>query len=323
VNAEAWFARMHSPDRTARDESDLQRWLDADPRNAGAYAECEKLAAICSELRSHHALVDELLADNAPRARPARRLSMAPYLGPMAAAAGAAAICVGLYLAIGVPAPEVPRTATTAKGQLREIALEDGSRIQLNSETVLDWRMGSTERRVELRRGEAFFDVARDPRRPFIVRAGSSEVRVVGTQFSVREDGGRLEVVVKEGKVDVIPDSVRTLGPEPPKVELTPGKRLSYDNARNLVRIATVDADRSLTWRTGSLDFDAVTLDEALAEVNRYAAKPLVVVDDRLRDLRVSGRFRVGDTDAVLFALRERFGIEAAETGDRIALRAQ
>ena len=325
MSAEAWFARLHSPDCTKQDEATFDQWLRADPSNAAAYEACEKLSAMSGGLRAHHALVDDLLADagvgSHSHGQSHSRVGGNPIVrATLAAAATIAAVSVGLYLAIGTSAT-APATVVTTKGQQRQLALDDGSKIQLNTDTILDWRITDSERRVTLKQGEAFFDVAKDPRRPFIVRAGSSEVRVVGTQFSVREEAGHLEVVVKEGKVDVVPDSSRATGPAPTKVELTPGKRLSYDNAQNLVRVAIVDPDRSLTWRTGSLDFDSATLEEALAEINRYAAKPLVIDDDRLRVVRLSGRFRLGDTEAVVFTLRERFGIEASETAERIALR--
>jgi transmembrane sensor len=327
VNAEAWFARLHSPDCTNEERTEFEQWLRADPSNTAAYEACKRLAAMSGDLKTHHALVDELLG--VAGVEPSRRRALSQFslewkgVGMRVALAAAATISVvalGLHLARSPLTPSAA-TATTAKGQQRELALDDGSRIELNTDTVVEFRLTASERRVELKRGEAFFDVAKDPARPFIVRAGSTEVRVVGTQFSMREEGGRLHVVVKEGKVEVVPDSARVAGPGPTKVQLTPGKRLTYDEPQNVVRIANVDTDRSLIWRSGVIDFDSATLEEVLSEANRYGVKPLVIEDSRLRDLRVSGRFRAGDIDALAFALKERFGVETVELTDRFVLR--
>ncbi len=209
----------------------------------------------------------------------------------------------------------------TRRGEQRTLELADGSTIQLNTHSSLAYHLSATQRHVELRDGEAFFNVAKDPARPFIVTAGKAEVRVLGTQFSVRRVSGELEVLVKEGTVDVIPEP-RLLGPNAPRrVELTPGSRLRMEAAGEEIRVAAVDVGRALAWRSGVASFDAAPLDEVVAEVNRYAEAPLAIEDDALRAVRVSGRFRVGDVESVRFMLRESFGIESVPHGSVIGLR--
>jgi transmembrane sensor len=88
------------------------------------------------------------------------------------------------------------------------------------------------------------------------------------------------------------------------------------------LEVASVDEDRLTAWRSGSLEFDSIRLDEAITDVNRFARKPLAIGDNKLRDIRISGRFLVGDTDGLLFSLRERFGIQAEEGADRVVLKA-
>jgi transmembrane sensor len=319
VNAEGWFARLHSPDCMPSEREAFARWM-VDPANASAYEACQTISALSSDLRAHRALVDDLLQDAGVSHSEKATSPLARNWTPaMALAATVAALAIGLN-AVFTPNRPLPLTATTERGQQREVMLADGSRIQLNTDTILDWRMTTNERWVHLKRGEAYFDVARDTKRPFVVRAGSSEVRVLGTQFSVREENGRLQVIVRQGKVDVVPDSSRIADVTPTKVELTPGKHLSYNDTDNVVRIAVVDPERSLAWRSGTLDFDAVTLDEAVSEINRYVSRPLVVIDSRLSGLRLSGRFNVGDSAAFLFTLRERFGILATFDRDTVSL---
>ena len=169
--------------------------------------------------------------------------------------------------------------------------------------------------------GEAFFDVTKDAARPFIVRIGNSEVHVVGTQFNVRQVNGELEVVVREGKVNVVPDSTIAPTSNVPRVELTPGNRLRVKTDDNQVMVAQVNPERVTAWRTGMIKFDSIALEDVIEDVNRYTDKPLVIANDSLRRLPISGRFRVGDTESVRFLLRERFDVQSSVEGERIVLR--
>jgi transmembrane sensor len=193
--------------------------------------------------------------------------------------------------------------------------------VTLGAHTEISSNMTTNERRIVMRGGEAFFDVRKDAARPFVVRVGNSEVRVVGTQFNIRERSGEVEVVVREGRVNVVPDS--RIGPSEsiPRVELAAGGRLTVNTSDNQVNVASVDAERLTAWRTGMIRFDAVPLEDVIADVNRYTEKPLVIADDRLRRLPISGRFRVGDTEAVVFLLRERFEVRSEEEVGRVVLR--
>ncbi len=156
------------------------------------------------------------------------------------------------------------------------------------------------------------------------MKAGRSEIRVVGTQFAVRQEADRVEVIVREGVVDVLPDVTRPMGDAavPMTVSLSPGKRLQFAAASSRLDVSAVNAERATEWRSGVIRFEAATLEQMVDEMNRYVAKPLVIEDESLRALEVSGRFRVGDTQGLLFALRERFAIEAVEDRDSIQLRA-
>src|SRR5690606_15944214 len=136
-------------------------------------------------------------------------------------------------------------------------------------------------RRIDLRRGEAFFDVAEDPHRPFVVDAGKKRVVAVGTKFSVRRDGDSIEVIVTEGKVR-IDDAAHPLlggareaaGSAPaadPPVFLTPGAVAHADETGVLVqRKSLLEAEAHLSWRSGVLMFREQTLADAVAELNRY-----------------------------------------------------
>ncbi len=319
--AEEWLARVHAPDCSEADHEAFNDWLRADPRHRSEYEKCETVWTMPERVKADAGVVAELLA-MAPAARVSVAAASKPRTAVWAAAATVALVAIlAAWLPAGFWQGNGPSTITTAKAEQLKVTLADGTVVQLNPLTKLVWSASTTERRVELRDGEAFFSVTKDPSRPFIVRAGDTEVRVVGTQFAVRREGGGVEVVVREGQVDVVPDASKSNALQSEHVSLTPGKRLRVATAPGLVEVSPVDADRLTAWRDGSLEFDSNTLDEVVAQMNRFARRPLAIEDPALRELRISGRFQVGDTEALLFTLRERFAIQVDDRGDRILLK--
>lgn len=316
--AEEWVARMHAADVAERDRAEFYAWVSADPANADAYAQCEALWVVTRQMRSQPALLHESRRTLGSGSNAASRDRKLPR---WALAAGVAIIAISVVLLAPRLARDDIQTATR-KGEQRVIALEDGSKIQLNTDTIVSYRLTERERRVELHRGEAFFDVARDPARLFVVRAGKSEVQVVGTQFTVRQDGDRLEVVVREGKVNVVPDAATLLPAAATQhVELVPGSSLRLEPKDLRIKVTMVDADRAMAWRSGSVDFDAATLEQVVTELNRYAEKPFRIEDDSIRNIPVTGRVRVNDLESIRYMLRESFQVESISRPDSVALR--
>jgi len=318
TTADEWFARRRSPDRTQGEEAAFEAWLAADTSHASEYEECERFWRVPMRLKSQVDLASEALrlanlssvGREVPRAWPGK--------WGVGAALAATVAAMAWYLA---PIDMItPDTVKTARGEQRTVVLSDGSTVQLNTDSIFRAHVTDHERRVDLVRGEAFFDVAHDASRPFVVHVGSSEVRVVGTQFSVREVAGKLEVVVKEGVVNVVPDATRTVA-NADKVELLRGNRLDYDNSQRLVKVAAIDAERALLWRTGVIELDNEPLGEAVEEMNRYSSVPIVIEDPNLRNVRISGGFKTGDSEAFLYALKARFDVTVDRHSDRISLR--
>jgi transmembrane sensor len=186
----------------------------------------------------------------------------------------------------------------------------------LNTDSKAQVGFSETERRIVLERGEAYFEVVRDARRPFIVAAGASEIRVTGTKFTVRRDADSTAVTVTEGSVLVAPIA----GKPPVKLQLGDKAILSESQPRP-VKIAKVDPERANAWLDGYLDFDDAPLASVIAEVNRYAAKPIMLEDQSLAAVHLSARFRVGDVEALKFALKDRLGVQAVDDGGRVLLR--
>jgi transmembrane sensor len=319
TTAEEWAARAQSADLSRHEQMVFDAWLKANPRNAEEYARCNKLGHLAAQLRAHPDLVNAMPA-YAMLAQASHRSPHRPVLW-----AGGLAVAAAMVAMVIAPPSQIrlreSNTFVTAHGEQRQVPLADGSRVNINTSSELTVAFTNNERRVELKRGEAFFDVTRDPGRPFIVRAGDSEIRVVGTKFSVRRDAGSTEVVVTEGKVNVVTDAIHHSPLLPEKIDLLPGNALRLDHASDQVKLASIDPERATSWRSGNIEFDASTLEDVIAEVNRYTAKQFVIEGERLKTIRLSGHFKIGDASSVKFALQEGFQIQAVEHDDEILLR--
>lgn len=245
----------------------------------------------------------------APRT-PARKSRVAGWFG-----AGAAALCV-LALGIGWQAYDPADAAlyATALGEVREVPLADGSHTTLASDSGIDVRLSRRERRIDLRQGEAFFDAAKDPDRPFVVAAGARRVVAVGTRFSVRRDGPDLRVVVTEGTVRLESDPVD--GKALPAALLPAGSVAIAKRDGVLVRsMPLAEAAQLVDWRSGLLVFRDTPLAEAADEFNRYNLRKIVIADAAVADLRVGGSFRWANAEGFVRLLEQGFPVRA-EYGD-------
>jgi transmembrane sensor len=224
-----------------------------------------------------------------------------------AAALLPAALLAGWYLWPGGGAFETPIGATA------NIPLPDGSNVTLNTASRIRIALDDRQRRIELRSGEVFFDVAKDPTRPFIVDAGVRRIVAVGTKFSVRRDGSEVSVIVTEGAVRFDADGAGLL--EAGAVARTIGDEVAVEN--KTVR----EAEEALSWRTGYLTFDETSLGEVAAEFNRYTPRPIRIASARLEDLRITGRFRATNTDAFIRVVENGFRVEVEAGEKEIVLR--
>ena len=207
----------------------------------------------------------------------------------------------------------------TAMGELRTVQLADGSRATLSSDSELGVTLARSERRIALRRGEAFFDVAKDADRPFVVQSGKRSVVAVGTHFAVRADGEALRVIVTEGRVRLTTTPLETTAP----VLLSAGMVTVADAGGVTTRAYPLDrAEEMLSWRTGLLSFRATPLAEAASEFNRYNAHKLVIDDPTVGAIPISGNFRWSNTEAFVRLVERGFALRADHRGDDTVLRA-
>lgn len=227
-------------------------------------------------------------------------------------AAAVAAIVIGVFISIDTT------TYRTAVSENQVVHLSDGSRVTLNTDSKVRVLLTASERRIELQRGEVFFEVSKDPSRPFVVYADGRTVTAVGTRFSVRRVKDDLRVVVTEGKVRVADD---VPGNVEPAVELTAGNIARISDAGVLVRETSIpEAEQSLSWRSGFVMFRATALAEAVAEFNRYNERQLVLADPELAEFRIGGHLRLTNLDAFVRMLEQEYPIRASHEDDRIVL---
>jgi transmembrane sensor len=280
-----WLVRLGSGRATPKDRLAFLRWRQYSAAHEAAAVEAETLLRAVGDTRQ----ADQLRRHGEPLTyrRPVGRRVL--FAG--AALASVAVVTVGLT-SLGPLAALYAGHATGVGGRKR-VELADGSFVILNTATAVSVDYSGKERRVVLHDGEALFDVAKDPSRPFIVTAGDMEVRAVGTAFVVR----LKEVTVSEGTVDV------TIGSRPP-IRVVAGQRLGVGEADRL-KLSMIDIDAATAWQRGRLIFNRRPLESVVAELQRYRAGRIVVLGDRLKALDVTGVFDLDDTDRILRAIEE------------------
>lgn len=318
VQAGEWLARLDRPDATAEDRAAFECWCSADSRHAAAYT---RLAAAWCQLDRVRAL------------RPATGPIDPNFLRPRSFAFNRKFVAVAATLVFAVIAAWLAlpllsgTTYVTGVGGFQRLVLSDGSVLELNTDTSVRVTLDGSMRRVELRRGEASFEIAHDATRPFVVTAGDAAVRAVGTRFNVRRFERSVEVLVNEGRVvvgapDALTDSEASLPPSAPIVKA--GQAAVAQAQRITLSEITPDVSaRKLAWRERMLVFDGTPLSEVVAEFNRYNERRLVLADPSLGTLRVGGYFRPTNLNAFIELLQQHFDVRVASDSDeRIVLSA-
>jgi len=224
----------------------------------------------------------------------------------------------GLTESAGVNYQQQEIIYRTALGERREVLFEDGSVANMNTNSLLAVNFTDKQRSIQLLKGEAYFQVAHESDRPFLVYSERGLVRAVGTAFSVRMKGQKLEVIVTEGRVEiasVTPDEsvmANEIKPNQFLAVLDAGYTAEFDN--DVVElIKTIDLEsisRKLSWQNDMLEFKGESLDEVITEINRYTDKTIVIADAKIRNIRIGGYFKTGEIEALLAVLESGFPIE-------------
>lgn len=310
IEAEAsrLLVRLNS-DPSPQEESEICAWIETDPRHAVAFARAEAAWEAADRLKSAAAditlpPIEQIVSDDDQR-RLSRNIMIA------------AALAVLLFI---VAAIVTVRTFSgvdryeTGVGEVRDVALRDGTALHLNSDSEAEVRFTDVGRKVRLLKGEASFEIAHDPSRPFDVEARSAVIRAVGTAFNVRMRPSVVELTVTRGAVTVHSGN-RSTGHvlagtgaiiQPADVSLTP-------LGPKLIR-------QRIAWRDQMLELDGDTIEQAASEFNRYRAAPILIGDSRVSALRVGGRFRTKDSSDFLSALQVSLPVKVVHGEDGSAM---
>jgi transmembrane sensor len=316
-DAAKWAIRLDSGALAPDEQFELDQWLTADSRHPGAllrarttWSDLDRLAA----LRGKPTGVD---TEHAPVAVPARdvyRLLPKPNRRWLVAAT---LVTVTFASAASWWAVRHTNSYVSDIGEVRHVALSDGSNMVLNTATVAAVHFDNKLREIELSSGEGLFQVAKDPKRPFVVHAGSVSVRAVGTVFSVRSQEQRVDVTVTEGVVELLD----TNGTAIQRVAANEHATVVDKRQVEVQSLAHDEAERRLAWRDGMIDFSGEPLSAAVAEINRHNHRHIIIDDPALGSRPVVGLFRANDLDGFAVTVARALGAQSADEDDAIHLR--
>ena len=310
-SAEAWLARLQSPECGAWEREAFERWRAQNQANTQAYAETEKLHRMAAALAG-----DPLLraASLAARRRGLQRTGgrrLLVWLTVPAALAASVLLVIGSSLfRHGDDAVSIQRYANTAN-QPQVMQLADGTRMVLDADSEVTTHFDSAQREAVLVRGRVEFAVAHQSA-PFEVSVGTNRIRDIGTTFQVCKDGDGVTVGLLEGKVAVTHGS----GEQARTQTLAPDQQIRIAADGSSDGVQPLDAEAAQAWTNGELVFRQRRLDELLTEMNRYSQTKLRLGDPELAALRVSGSFHAGDQMSLVKALHAGWSLRAETSGE-------
>lgn len=294
--ASDWFLRLREPSCSARDKREFEHWLQRSDEHGRAWEKICRTWELMGEIPS--------LQADAQQVRTSTRFASRRFLTGRRVATAIVAMAAVALLTIAAPSLFIAYRAdfVTAVGERRTIPLQDGSTIELGAASAIDTSFSGDGRHVRLLAGEAFFDVAHDPARPFTVMAGDVNVTVLGTAFDVRMASGSTTVELLRGSVDM--RSVET----EERVILTPGDVATFARQTGKITRETVSPADMAEWRNGRLFVNDVTIASVIETLRRYHPAWIRVVDGEIGENRVTGLYDLSNPDGVLDALVKPFG---------------
>jgi transmembrane sensor len=354
AEASEWLARLNGEKVGPTTRSHFIQWLMRSYVNVDAFLDASLILGEISNVKAMppaaelaRAVRDEPRNSNVIHLRPT--YDMAQDVTPVelppltarrsllkVAAAATVAAATGSVSWLAYRAWDREMSLSTRIGEQRSVTLEDGTSIQLNTDTALTVRMEKAVRRIVLLRGEARFEVAKDPNRPFLVSTPQAVVRALGTAFNVRIIEARTVVSVIEGRIRVVnrkdgdaeaaaiasgtasyPEGVETVD----SFELTANGQLSVAASGSVQANGGPPFDRAVSWTKHHIVFVDEPLSVVVAEFNRYSKQPLEIADPALAEHRIDGGFDAFDRAALLEYLNRYQGVQVAEENGRLMMR--
>ena len=349
ATAADWFAKREAGQWRAEDQAHLEAWLDASTANRIAYIRLQTAWERSGRLKALGAGVpagtipprdswgfaaspkgaspvfspETLDRHELQEADEEQYLHQNPTRRAVLSRRFARAMAVSLItaMAIGTTWQFLANNTSsyaTQIGAISAVPLSDGSKITLNTNSQIRVELNATERRIELDQGEAYFEVAKDAARPFIVAIADKRVIAVGTKFSIRREHDDIRVLVTEGRVRIERSGSSSTTPE---TQLTAGSEARTAQAAVLVdRPPPMEVEQLLSWRTGFIVFRDTSLADAVADFNRYTSRKIVIEDPAIASIRIGGNFRSDNADAFISLIQSGFPVRVEQHSDRIVL---
>ncbi len=307
--AAQWFERRNFWNWSPENESEFAEWLNASLAHRAAYVRVEAAWKRTERLTVLKSAVH-------PQTQTAPRASARFWFFGAAAAAAAIVAVLGANTFWVAEKPETQIYATAIGGR-ETLALTDGTKIELNTDTQLRTQITARERRVWLDKGEAYFQVKHDAAHPFIVIAGNHQVTDLGTKFVVRREDAKIEVSLVEGRAQV--DALNSKA-NAPSVQMVPGDVVVASANRIETQKKPVAAlSTDLSWRQGLLVFKRTTLDQAAAEFNRYNREKLVIAENAAQ-LKIGGTFQSDNIADFAEVAKDVLGVRIERRGDQTVI---
>jgi transmembrane sensor len=302
AEAAIWIARLHDEQRSPDLDSRIQTWLAESEVHRQAF---ERLTRVWEDSGALQMRATLAAAPRVGSEDKRYRIPLRGWLPPLFAS---------ILLAVGVGAVRLwsSNSIVTGVGQQQVRLLPDGTRLMLNTDTRLEVLYDSHTRRIRLIRGEASFDVARQPAWPFVVSVDGREIRALGTSFIVRHDAPQtFSVTLVEGRISVS---------DAPQAMLAAGERLQLSKSAPAI-VDRPEIARLTAWEQGRVEFEDTPLVDAAAEMNRYSTKRVVVDDAVAAKLRIGGVFRAGDSEEFVRIAAVALGLQVEHRRGELRLR--
>jgi len=308
-SAAEWVAdRRNTEDWTPERQAELDAWLAQSLAHRVAYIRID----------ATWRRTDRLAALRRPKREPGDGASSRrPFWMRIALALGLVAVAATV-ITENILKHTSEQTFATAIGGREQVILGDGSRIELNTNTLLRVSLDENTRSITMDKGEAYFQVKHDAAHPFVLIAGHHRVTDLGTQFFVRRDIDRLKVSLVEGRArfETTDNAARVSS-----LELSPGDEVvATQDGVTLVKKPVDVMKGSLGWRRGVVVFSDTSLADAAAEFNRYGRKKMVFADPKLASLTIEGTFQTNNIEAFADVLQAALGLRAEDRNGTIII---
>lgn len=305
----AWVVRLHNSRIAPEDHQAFETWKAKSPTHVRVF---QKVSAIWGDPDLQAAATQRAQEPSSaflhqPSAPPRRWLQHAVALA-------ACAVLITIAIAHYDPLTWLQADYRTVVGEQRTIALPDGSTVILNTQTAIATSFDQTARRVRLLKGEASFNVQADSHRPFVVESQQTTTRAVGTEFMVRIQQDHEQVTVLEGTVEV-----RSLHADDSPSLVSAGSRVQIEHGR-LGRPFSVDLPTVSSWLNGRLIVNGVPLEQVIDELRRYYPGTIVLWNQPIRDMHVTGTYNLEDPSKSLSLLAKTFPTHMLNLANRFVI---